>query len=177
MEGFEQSAGEVAAHDALHVGGVVTALLEQSGQLGEVGDGFEIGRGLLGAKAAVEIGADAAVACGAGELADVVNVIDHRVERDTGGLRCGLATHPAGSEHPGIECGTDDGIALGQREDHVVAELTIVRDEGAAVMMAGPDGAVVKFQRLPEGIVTKMRGIKDHAELCGLAQESLAFIA
>ena len=72
--------------DELDVGGAVAACGEQRGQLREVGDRRDVGRALLAAEAAVEIRADAAVPGVAGNLADVVDVVDHAFERDAGAL-------------------------------------------------------------------------------------------
>ena len=48
----------------------------------------------------------------AGELADVIDVVDDGLERDAGAIRRRLAAHPAGHQHPGVEGRADDGAAL-----------------------------------------------------------------
>ena len=66
-----EEAEEVAAADVFDVGVAVTALLEDNGELLEVGDGLNILRSLLGAETAVEIAADAdvvGVACESGTI-------------------------------------------------------------------------------------------------------------
>jgi hypothetical protein len=70
-----QEKEEVPAENPGEVVGAVAALREEVVELREVGDAVEVERRLLGAVAAVEIGADADVARVAGELADVVNVL------------------------------------------------------------------------------------------------------
>jgi len=75
LQVLAQEAEEVSAENPGDVVGAVAALREEVGEVCEVGDAVEIERRLLGAVAAVEIGADADVARVAGELADVVNVL------------------------------------------------------------------------------------------------------
>ena len=57
--GLADEAEEVAVHDVGDVLGLVASFFEHGGDAGEVGDGVEVFGGLLGAVAAVEIGADA----------------------------------------------------------------------------------------------------------------------
>ena len=104
-------------------------------QLLEVGDPIQADGGLLGAEAAVEVAADRGVAAVAGELADVVDVVGDGLEADD--LARGLAPDPAGREHPGVEGRADDGAALDQEADLLVAELPAVGDQGPAVVVAG----------------------------------------
>ena len=70
----------------------------------------DVGRALLAAECAVEIGADAAVPRVAGDLADAIDVIDHRIERDARAFRRRLSAHPPGHEHPGVERGADHRV-------------------------------------------------------------------
>ena len=83
--GSAEEVEEVAVHDAFDVGVAVAAVAEQRGHLLEVGDGGEVSRGLFFAEAAVEVCADAAVVRVAGQLADVVDVVDD--VRHADGLR------------------------------------------------------------------------------------------
>ena len=70
---LSQKAEPVTRKDAFNILLRVSPALEKLGKLLEVRDGIEVARGLLGAKAAVEVGADAAVARCAQKLTDVVN--------------------------------------------------------------------------------------------------------
>ena len=83
--------------DLLDVLLTVAARREQRGEPGQIGDGVEVGRALFAAEPAVEIGADAAVAGVAGDLADVIDVIADGLERDAGALGRRLAADPAGT--------------------------------------------------------------------------------
>ena len=62
-----------------------------------------------------------AVARVAGDLADVIDVVDDRLERHAGGLRRRFAADPAGHHHPGVERRADDRAALDQPLDLIVA--------------------------------------------------------
>ena len=62
----------------------VASAPQDSGQVREIGDRVHVRRALLAAECAVEIRADAAVPRVAGELADVVDVIDDGLERHAG---------------------------------------------------------------------------------------------
>src|SRR5581483_12470246 len=94
------------------------------------------GRG-LDAEAAVEIAADGAVARAARKLADAVNVAYHVVERHR---RVGV-TLPALHDEAVEEHGADHAVALGDGADHLVGELPVTGDVGAAIRVAGDDGA------------------------------------
>jgi hypothetical protein len=81
----------------------------------------------------------------AGDLADAIDVIGRGFNADDFWLSD--AALPAGIEHPRVEDGADDCLALDQQGDLFVAELTIPRNERAAIMMAGENGAVINFER------------------------------
>ena len=69
--------------------GIAARLRSKSGIFVQVGDRLDVRRALLAAEGAVEVRADHAVPCVAGDLADVIDVIDHAVERHAGALRRG----------------------------------------------------------------------------------------
>ena len=73
--------------DELDVGGAVTARGEQGGDFRQVRDRRDVGRALLAAEAAVEVGSDAAMVRVAGDLTDVIDVIDYPFERDARAFR------------------------------------------------------------------------------------------
>src|SRR3954447_21804012 len=100
-EGLSKETQPIVVEDGVDVGAAVTAAVEDVGQLLQVGDRVEVAGGLLGAEAAVQVRADAAVQRGAGELADVVDVVGGGVEADD--LRGRLASLPPGVEHPRVK--------------------------------------------------------------------------
>ena len=70
---------------------------------------------------------------------------------------------------------TIDRAAFNERLDLLVAELAVVRREGAAVRVARPDRAVKMFERLPEAIVAQMRRVEDQPEAVDLAKQLAPF--
>src|SRR5262249_25335113 len=89
----------------------------------QVEDRLETARTLFGAEAAVEVAADPDVPTVAGELADVVDVVGHAVDRHD--VRRRLPDHPPGAEHPGVEGHADDRVALDQSAELLVGELPV----------------------------------------------------
>ena len=100
----------------------------------------------------------------AGELADVVEVIDDRLDLDARFQRRRFAADPAGDHHPGVERGADHGVAADQFLELLVAELPLVGHEGPAVVVAGPDRPVVEVQRLPERLVGEVGDVEDDSQ-------------
>ena len=145
-----------------------------TGQAGQIGDRVDVGRALLPAERAVEVGANPAVAGVAGELADVIDVIDHvfRASRRRLGRR--LAAHPAGHEHPRVERRADHGVALDEIADLVVGELAVVRHQRAAILWLAHTGPLKVIQRLPEAVIAEVSDIEDDAEPLHLAQQFAA---
>ena len=94
----------------------------------------------------------------ADELADVVDVIDDSRHGAAGGLRIGrrVVEVDLGIEHEFGEDRADDAAAFGDSLDHLVAEVALAGDEGAAVAVAGVDGALPVIQKLPED---QIRGV------------------
>ena len=147
--------------DGFNVRLTITARAEQVGQSLQVGDGVEIRGALLASEAAVEVGADAAMAGVAGELADVVDVLDHFLELELRGFGGGLSANPAGDHHPRIERRADDGAATEEFLELIVGELAVVRRQGAGIGVAGPDGSVEDVERFAEARVAEVRGVED----------------
>ena len=166
-----QDAEEVAGKDALDVGLAPPAGAEMVGQLEDVGDGLDLAGCLLVAEGSVEVGADANVPCGAGDLGDVVGVFGDVPEAGSGGFRGALAADPAGDDHPRVEGEADDGVALGEEAEVFVGELALMRDEGAAEVVAGPDGAVEEIEGFHEAFVAEVGDVEEDAEALHLAEE------
>ncbi len=104
----------------------------------------------------------------------MVDVIRHRLQRDAQGLRSAAAPLPSGHQHPGIEHGTDDGVACNQLAKLIVGELPVVRHEGAAVRVAGPDRPVEMIKGLPEAVVAEVGDVEDDAQPLHLPEELAA---
>jgi hypothetical protein len=79
--------------------------------------------------------------------------------------------HPAGNEHPAVHGRADDGVALQQGANLVVGQLALMRHQGAAVVMAGPNRPGKILQRLPKTFVAQMRDIEDHAQTLHFRQQ------
>ena len=110
----------------------------------------------------------------AGDLADVIDVVDDPFERHAGALGRRLAAHPAGHDHPRVERRADDGAAVDELADLIVGELPVVVDERAAVRVAGPDVAAEMVERVAKALVAEMRGVEDHPEPFHLAHQLAA---
>jgi hypothetical protein len=70
-----QDAQEIGVGEIGDVLRAPAARSQQIAQFAHVGDGFQVARGLFAAETAVQIGAEADMACIAGDLTDVVNVL------------------------------------------------------------------------------------------------------
>ena len=141
----------------------------------QVRDGIEIARGLFLPESAIEIAADARVVGIARELADVIDVIDHGLER---GLRAlfitGDVALPVRIEHPRIECRADDPTACDYRLDHLICQLPLTGRECAAVVVTRRDRAVVIIEDFPKCLIGSMRQIHDDARGFERVEQGLA---
>src|SRR6266567_2606803 len=162
--GPPQEVNEVLLPDAVNVFRRVTSCRQRGVELREVGDGVEILRRLLRAETTVEVAADADVARITGELADVVHVGNDVIESYAARLRRGLPPDPAGNQHPRIERAPNHRFTGNQFPKLLVAELAHVGNERPAVLMAGPERAAKKIERLPKTLVAKMRDIENKAK-------------
>lgn len=167
----DEKAGKVSVHDQGDVILFIPAVAKHCGQAGEVGDGFKIGRGLFAAVTSIQVRTDARMACVAGELAHVIDVIDECLEFQVGGLRRGLAANPTWDEHPRVEHGTDDGVSLDEHLKLVIGELAVMRNERAGIGMAGPDGTGEVIERFPEAFVAQVSGVEDDAQAIHLVEQ------
>ena len=99
----------------------VTTARKDGQEFLQIGDRIEVARGLFGAEAAVEVGADTTMAGSAQKLADVVDMIGYRFQCRVGQLLEGWDfALPAWIEHPGVEGSAYHSVALGDRMDHFV---------------------------------------------------------
>ena len=137
----------------------------------EVGNGIKIGGGLLASKSTVEVGTDSAVIGVARELADVIGVVEEVFEFELFFFRGGLPSLPPRNHHPRIQTAADDGSAFNQEFDLFVRELSIVRNESAAIGVAGPDGAVKVIERLAETVIAEMGGIENEIKMLHFRQQ------
>ena len=174
LQMFAKEAEEVFAEDAFDVGGGVAAMGKKCVELCNVGDAVEVERRLLGAESAIEVGADADVACVADELADVVNVVADFLDAEAELLRRGAFVRPAMDHHDCIECHADDSAACDEFADLFIGELAVPVCERTAVMMARPDGAAEMIQRVAHGFVAEVRDIEDDAEPLHFLQQFAA---
>src|SRR5262249_18420485 len=148
VPGLAEEADPVAVQDAGHGLLTVAAAAQQLGQPLQVGNGVEVPRRLLAAKAAVEVGADGRVPAVGGDVADAVDVIDDVLQPDADVLGPGLAAHPAGHHHPGVQGAADDGAAADEPADLLVGQLALVGHQGPAVVVAGQHRTAVVLQGL-----------------------------
>ncbi len=137
----------------------------------EVCDRLHVRRALLAAEGAVEVRSDHAVARVAGELADVIDVIEHPLEGHAGALGCGRAADPVRHDHPGVERRANHRTAVDQLADLIVGELAVVVDQRAAVRVARPDRSAKVIQRVAEAVVAQVGRVEDDAETLHLAQQ------
>ena len=151
---------------------LVAAVCQQAAELLQVGDGVQIAGALLAPKPAVQVAADGGVMAVAGELADVVDVIDDVGQCDL--LVRGVPNDPPRLQHPGVECDADHTIALHDGVQLLVPELALVGDQGPAVVVAGEHGAGVAIHGLPECGVRKVREVEDYAQPVHLCEQRLA---
>src|SRR5262245_42553136 len=128
-----QEAQPGATHDTLDVRACIAMGGEGVDDLAEVGDRVESVGGAFHAEAAVEVAAERAVSRVAREFADVVDMADHDVERKW------RARFPGWIEKLVRQHGPDNGVALDQGADHIIAEVAVGWREDATVSVAGDD--------------------------------------
>ena len=129
----------------------------------EVGDGVEFVRCFFDTEAAIEIGTDGDVEAGACELADVVDVVGGEFEGEIGTR--GEGEMVGGVEHFVVEGDADEAGARGDGFDVGVGDLAHAWDKGAAVAVAGDDGAGEEIEGLGDGLIGEVREIEDHFEV------------
>jgi hypothetical protein len=97
----------------------------------------------------------------AGDLANVIDMIQDPLQLKTDAFRRGFAPHPSGDHHPCVQHGAYDRATLQKRFDLLVAELAIMRHERPTVRMTGPKRPVKVVQRLPKTVITQVGNIQD----------------
>src|SRR4051812_38940776 len=107
----------------------------------------------------------------AGNLADVIHVVDHRFERDAKRLWSRFSPHPARHQHPRIERRPDNRPTADQLADLIVRELPVVRDERPAIRVTGPHSALEMIEGFPKTVVAEVRHIKDDSKPLHLAKK------
>ena len=86
-------------------------------------------------------------------------------------METGLDTGPIIAKEE-LMIGADDAGALDDRLEVIVGELALVRDEGAAVVVAGQYWSVIVVQCFPEGLVGQMSQGEDNAGFFHFLQQS-----
>ena len=148
--------------DRVDVGVGVVAVSQGRGEFLHVGDRVDLAGGHLAAEPAVQVAAYADVVAAAGELADVVDVVDQLRQRHV--TLVGRVVLRTLQDHPTVEHDADNAAALGDGEDLFVAELAVMRHERAAVAVADEHGLRVDVHRLRQGGVADVRYVQDHAQ-------------
>jgi len=161
-------------HDLTNIFLLVTPRSEHVRQVGQIGDGVEICRGLLAPKSAVQVRANAAVEGIAGDLADVIDVVNDSFQLQPGRLRRGLAPNPARNHHPRVEDRADDGATFHQDADLVIGKLAVMLDESATVGMTSPKGAGEAVERFLEAVVAQVGDIENHTQAIHFLEEFTA---
>jgi len=100
----------------------------------------------------------------AGQLADVVDMLEQSLQLKTDGLGRRLAAHPARRQHPPIQCHADDRVPLDERLDLFIGKLAVMRNKRATVGVAGPDAPFKVVKRLPKTLIAQMRCIENNAK-------------
>jgi len=162
---------EVAGKDAGDVFIGVASRGEKPIESLEIGDAVEVHRALFASEAAIKVAADPDMFCIPRELADVIDVINDVLDLYAGGLWRRNAALPAGDHHPTVEDAADDGVTLDEKFDLLIAELTGIVDQRAAVGVTRPDGAAENFEGLKKGGVTEMGGVEDDPEFIHFANQ------
>ena len=98
-----------------------TASGEQIFETSQIRNSVHVSRRLLAPEAAIEVRTDAHMGSIAGKLANVIHVFDQPLQFKPGILWRALVPHPTGHQHPGIESGADDRVALYQAFDLFIA--------------------------------------------------------
>lgn len=155
--------------DAIDVGVVVAPGFEDRAEGLQTGDRGKVVGGLLVAKPAIEIAANADVTSISNKLADMVNVVGDGSKRNRRVIS--PANLPPGLEHPGIQSHSNHRISVNQRMDLFVRELAIGRDESSAHVVAGVDRAGEAVEDFKESGVGTVGEINDHSQVFELVEE------
>jgi len=122
-------------HDAFDVACVIAAPSKQVRNSLQIRNRVQFARRLLGAETAIQIAADPAVPRVAGQLADVIDVVDEALHADQ--RIVDFTRDIIREKHPGIEGGADHRVAGQQRLNLPVGKLAVTWPQGTAVVMTG----------------------------------------
>src|SRR5438132_3934520 len=135
--GFAKEPQPVSVHDSSNRFPFVAATGKQFIKALQIGNSIEIARRLLAAKAAVQVAADGGMIGIARKLADMIDVLNYGRQLDAGLFRERFAALPAGDQHPGVQGAANDRAPPDQAFDLFISQLTLVRDQGPAIVMTG----------------------------------------
>src|SRR5260221_10894263 len=96
------------------------------------------------------------------ELTDVIDVIGDGIQPHD--LRRRLAAFPAAIQHPRVERYADYCAALHKPLDLLIGELTITRNQRAAIVMTRKQAAGKEIQCLRHAWIRQVGDIEDHPE-------------
>ena len=170
-----QEPHKIGVHDALDIRLPVASPGEELRNVRQVRNGIEVARRLFATECAVQVRANADMGGVSRELADMVDVIDHALEPQGGGLGSRFAAYPAGNKHPGVERHSNDRAARNQRFNLFVAKLSHVGHQRAAVLMTRPNGAAKKSECLPKTLVVEMCDIENQPKPRDFFQQFASF--
>ena len=102
----------------------IVSLGQKAHQFLKVGNRIQVVWRLLSPVAAIQVGPNRDVAAVAGQLANIVDVVNHVGHGYV--FVGGVAHNPAGLEHPGIKGGPNHPIPLKNSVELVITELTLM---------------------------------------------------
>src|SRR5688500_8745999 len=133
----------------------IAAATADLGQARANGDAFDVAGTLRATEGAVEGGAEAGVQAVPRDLTHAIDVNGDRRERDAHRLRRRFTAARAGHEHPRVEDRADDRAAPDELVQLLVGELAVVRHEGAAIRVAGPQRPAEVIEGIPQALVAE----------------------
>lgn len=155
-------------HDRRHIIPGVPSPGEHRPNRLQVGDRVQIVREAFAADTAVKVAADPGMAGRPSDLADVVDV-GHDIREAHAGVA--VPVPPTGLELPASRDGSDDAVPFDDGPNLSIGKLPLMRIQGAAVVVAGVDRAIVSSERVPERLVRAVREIQGDSHTAHLAQE------
>ena len=148
--------------DSLDLGWVVATDLEDLQEALQVSDRVVVRRSPLASEPTIQISTERHMIGIACQLTDVVDVIHdgcHGTLRGRGEAGW-IIEIPRWIQHGFSEHDADDTIPVEDRLDHFVRQVTLARDQGAAIAVAGVDWTIPGIQQLPECDISRMGDIQ-----------------